>query len=87
MLNNFFLIAVTLCAMSLIAGSASAKELTAIGVTLGSLGNPYFTAIAKGVTDRAKQNNPNVKVTVVASNYDLNKQFHSSTTSLPQRST
>lgn len=64
-----------LSAMSLLAGAASAKELTSVGVTVSTLGDPFQNAVVKGVTDRAKQINPNVKVTAVASDYDLNKQF------------
>jgi ribose transport system substrate-binding protein len=64
-----------LTAMSLLVGTASAKELTSVGVTVSTFGDPFQTSIIKGVTDRAKQINPNVKVTSVASDYDLNKQF------------
>lgn len=61
--------------MTLIAGSASAGQLNSIGVTLGSLGNPFFVAMEKGVEDTAKEINPNVKVTTVSADFDLNKQF------------
>ncbi len=60
---------------ALAAGDASAKELKAIGISLGSLGNPYFVALAKGAEAEAKKTNPNVKVTTVGFDYDLNKQF------------
>lgn len=56
-------------------GIASAKELNAIGVSLGSLGNPFFIAMGKGVEAKAKEINPEVKITTVSSDYDLNKQF------------
>src|SRR5437879_12933080 len=55
--------------------SALAKELNSIGITVGSLGNPFFNALAKGAEARAKQINPRVKVTTVSADYDLNKQF------------
>ena len=58
-----------------IAGAASAKELKAVGVTVGSLGNPFFIAVGKGITDAAHQANPQAKVTVSSADYDLNKQF------------
>ena len=32
---------------------AQAKPLQAVGVTMGSLGNPYFVALTKGITDAA----------------------------------
>ena len=49
-------------ALALTAGVASAKDLNAIGITLGSLGNPFFVALAKGAEAKAKEINPNVKV-------------------------
>ncbi len=54
---------------------AYAKDLKSIGISVGSLGNPFFVTIAKGAENKAKSVNPNVKVTTVASDYDLNKQF------------
>ncbi|WP_085316486.1 ABC transporter substrate-binding protein [Derxia lacustris] len=57
------------------AGAAQARELKAVGITVGSLGNPYFVTMAKGAEARAKAINPNVKVTAVSADYDLNKQF------------
>lgn len=58
-----------------IAFSASAKDLKSIGVTVGSLGNPYFVAVSKGITDAGHAINPNAKITVTSADYDLNKQF------------
>jgi len=57
------------------ASHAADKPLTSIGITVGSLGNPYFVTIAKGAEVKAKQINPNVKVTTVSADYDMNKQF------------
>ena len=57
------------------AGGAAAKELKAVGVTVGSLGNPFFVAIGKGVTDAVREVNPQARVTVASADYDLNKQF------------
>lgn len=62
-------------AMLAAVSGASAKELNSIGITLGSLGNPFFVSLAKGATDEAKKINPNVKVTSASADYDLNKQF------------
>jgi ribose transport system substrate-binding protein len=73
--SMFKKIVLGLAAMSLAAGAASAQELTSMGVSVSSLGDPFQIAISKGISDRAKQINPNVKVTTVASDYDLNKQF------------
>ena len=56
-------------------GGASAKELKSMGITVGSLGNPYFVALAKGAETEAKLINPAVMVTTASADYDLNKQF------------
>jgi ribose transport system substrate-binding protein len=54
---------------------ASAKDLKVIGVSVGSMGNPFFVQIVKGAEDGAKAINPNVKVIAGGVDYDLNKQF------------
>ncbi len=56
-------------------GGAQARELKAVGVTVGTLGNPYFIAVGKGVTDAVHEINPAAKVTISSADYDLNKQF------------
>jgi ribose transport system substrate-binding protein len=56
------------------ANVASAKELKSIGISLGSMGNPFFVALAKGAEFEAKKTNPNVKITAVGFDYDLGKQ-------------
>lgn len=56
-------------------GAAGAKDLNKIGISLGSMGNPFFVALATGATDKAKQVNPNVEVTALGYDYDMNKQF------------
>ena len=53
--------------------SAQQKPLD-IGMTVGSLGNPYFVAAVKGAKDEAAKINPQSKLTAVSSDYDLNKQ-------------
>ena len=62
-------------ALALAAGFAQARDLKSIGITVGSLGNPFFVTIAKGAEAKAKQINPAVKVLTVSADYDLNKQF------------
>ena len=42
-------------------GSASAANLDKVGISVGSLGNPFFVATIKGITDKAKSINPNVR--------------------------
>ncbi len=53
-----------------------AAELDKIGITLGSLGNPFFVALANGAKAKAKEINPNAEVTTTSADYDLNKQFN-----------
>lgn len=55
--------------------SAYAKDLNKIGVTLGSLGNPFFVTMVKGTEAKAKEYNPKAEVIAVSADYDLNKQF------------
>lgn len=62
-------------AIALALGSAEAKDLKSVGITLGSLGNPYFVTLAKGAEAKTKEINPSAKVNSVSADYDLNKQF------------
>ena len=61
-------------ALALLNGAASAKDLKSIGISLGSLGNPFFIALSKGAEAEAKKTNPSVKVQTVGFDYDLGKQ-------------
>ena len=60
---------------ALMSQAVEARELKALGISMGSLGNPYFVTLADGASARAKELNPNVKVTSVSAAYDLSKQF------------
>ena len=60
---------------ALMSQAVQARELKALGISMGSLGNPYFVTLADGATARAKELNPNVKVTSVSADYDLSRQF------------
>ena len=60
---------------ALMSQAVEARELKALGISMGSLGNPYFVTLADGATARAKELNPNVNVTSVSADYDLSKQF------------
>jgi ribose transport system substrate-binding protein len=62
-------------ALAVSIGGADAKELKSIGISLGSLGNPFFIALSKGAEAEAKKTNPNVKVLTVGFDYDIGKQF------------
>ncbi|RAI01685.1 ABC transporter [Acuticoccus sediminis] len=63
-----------LAAMVATGAAAQDKELKSIGISVGLLGNPFFVATIKGIEDRAKEINPDVQVTSVSADYDLNKQ-------------
>jgi hypothetical protein len=61
-------------ALALSSAPSFAKELKSIGISLGSLGNPFFVALSKGAEFEAKKTSPNVKITTVGFEYDLGKQ-------------
>ena len=63
-------------AFALAFGSAQAKDLKTIGVSLGSLGNPFFIALKTGAEFEAKKTNPNVKLLTFGYDYDLGKQVN-----------
>ena len=63
-------------ALALASGAAQAKDLKTIGISLGSLGNPFFIALAKGAEFEAKKTNPNVKLLTFGYDYDLGKQVN-----------
>ena len=58
----------------MLAQPAAARELKSIGITVGSLGNPFFIALAEGAEKEAKTINPNVKILTASADYDLNRQ-------------
>jgi len=66
--------ALALAALLALAGNAGARELKNVGVTLGSLGNPFFVTISKGAEEKAHRINPQVRVISLSADYDLNKQ-------------
>lgn len=71
------LIALAALATALAAPLAQAQNrpIKSLGITLGSLGNPFFVTLAKGAEAKVKQLNPAAKVTALSADYDLNKQF------------
>ena len=72
---NFKRIVPVIALAALMSQAVQARELKALGISMGSLGNPYFVTLADGATARAKALNPDVKVTSVSADYDLSKQF------------
>ncbi|MFC6296624.1 substrate-binding domain-containing protein [Pseudomonas sp. CCM 7893] len=73
--KRIFPVVASLSLAVLMAQAVQARELKALGISMGSLGNPYFVTLADGATARAKELNPAVKVTSVSADYDLSKQF------------
>ncbi len=72
MLKSMLLASVALLGL---AATAEAKPLQAVGITLGSLGNPYFVALAKGASVAAHAVAPDARIISLSADYDLNKQF------------
>jgi len=71
-----------LVALAVVAASAALplaaqaqQQIKSVGITLGSMGNPFFVSLAKGAEAKVKQLNPSAKVTALSADYDLNKQF------------
>jgi ribose transport system substrate-binding protein len=62
--------------MASVTSVASARELTSAGVTVGSLTNPFFVELGKGAEAKMKEiAGDKASVTVVAADYELNKQY------------
>lgn len=72
--SNLF--ALTALCVALAAPMAHAqKQINSVGITLGSMGNPFFVSLAQGAEAKVKQLNPAAKVNALSADYDLNKQF------------
>jgi ribose transport system substrate-binding protein len=59
-----------------LAAATSAADLNKIGISLGSMGNPFFVALANGAKAEAQKLNPDVEVLALGYDYDLGKQFN-----------
>jgi ribose transport system substrate-binding protein len=57
------------------AAPAMAADVGLVGITVGSLGNPYYAVTDRGIADKAHALTPGAKVTAVSADYDLSKQF------------
>lgn len=68
------LLGLTMLSLAASVASANAADLKLVGISVGSLGNPFFVATINGITAAAKKINPDVQVTSVSSDYDLGKQ-------------
>ncbi len=60
---------------ALAAPAVRAEGISNVGVSVGSLGNPYFVALVKGATTQLKTTAPSAKINALSADYDLNKQF------------
>ncbi|MDO9417805.1 ABC transporter substrate-binding protein [Pararhizobium sp.] len=69
------LLLASIAALAATASPALSKDLNKIGISLGSMGNPFFVALAKGAETEAKKTNPNVEVQAAGYDYDIGKQF------------
>ena len=58
-----------------VAPAMAEKKLERIGISLGSMGNPFFVALAKGAEAKAKSINPDVEVMALGYDFDIAKQF------------
>lgn len=65
-----------LMAVASSASIAQEKQLESVGISVGLLGNPFFVATIKGITDAAQEINPDVQITSLSADYDLNKQVN-----------
>lgn len=61
--------------LALTAAPVMAKDLNSIGISVASLGNPFFVALARGAEAEAQKINSKVKVTTSGFEQDLNKQI------------
>ncbi len=75
MQKQLFALAALTVALAAPLAHAQQKQIKNVGITLGSLGNPFFVSLAKGAETKVKQINPSAKVTALSADYDLNKQF------------
>ncbi|QNM98626.1 ABC transporter substrate-binding protein [Chitinimonas koreensis] len=64
-------------AMLLLGGACATdapRPLLRVGFSVGSLANPFYTALIHGAEAQARQINPSVQLTTLASDYSLHKQ-------------
>ncbi|MBE9610026.1 substrate-binding domain-containing protein [Chitinilyticum piscinae] len=64
-----------LCLLSGPLLAAPAGKIQHVGVSVASLGNPYFVALTHGVQLQAREMNPDVRLTVRAAEYDTRRQI------------
>ena len=67
-------LAMALTAFTFASASAQDVKITHVGMTVGTLGNPFFIPLIEGATNTIKEVAPKAEITVVGADYDLNKQ-------------
>ena len=76
MLKKTVLLGLVISSMGSVTSVAVARELTSVGVTVGRLTNPFFVELGKGAETKVKEiAGDKASVTVVAADYDANRQF------------
>ncbi len=75
-MKSFKPLAIASALVAAMSVNVQAAELNKIGISLGSMGNPFFVALANGAEAKAKEINPNVEVLAMGYDYDLGKQFN-----------
>ena len=75
MRKHIVALAVVAASAALPLAAQADQQIKSVGITLGSMGNPFFVALTKGAEAKVKQLNPNAKITALSADYDLNKQF------------
>ncbi|MDQ0395554.1 ABC transporter substrate-binding protein [Labrys monachus] len=76
MRQSFLRTAAAATGIALAASAASAAEVSKVGITVGSLGNPYYAVTNGAIQDTAAKLTPGAEVTAVSADYDLGKQFN-----------
>ncbi|NVK41383.1 MAG: ABC transporter substrate-binding protein [Oceanospirillaceae bacterium] len=77
-MHNRVLLSALIAGAMLLPGQAHSQPATpigAMGVSVSDLGNPYFVAAARGAERRARTLDPEVRVEVLSSAYDLDRQI------------
>ena len=69
-----YLMAAAAFALAALPAVAADKVPERVGITVGTLGNPFFVPLVKGAEDAIKAAAPDAEITVVSADYDLNKQ-------------
>ena len=66
--------AIAALALAAVPAIAADKVPERVGITVGTLGNPFFVPLVAGAKDTVAKAAPDADVTVIGADYDLNKQ-------------